>query len=168
VSRRGAKDGHAPGVCIDDPQEGGPVMTAKTSPSFEAPAAERAAPLVVGVDDEPQVLASLTRLLREEPFDFRTTTDPEDALAWIRTERVALVIADYRMPGMSGTTLLQLAKSTSPRTRRILLTGYPGEAIVIRTGEAGLMDLVGKPWDDERLKRMIRGRIAEAQADQAY
>ena len=143
-------------------------MMAKTSPSSEAPAAEISTPLVVSVDDEPQVLDALSRMLRAEPFEFRTTTDPEEALAWIRTERVALVIADYRMPGMSGTTLLQLAKSTSPRTRRMMLTGYPGETIVIRTGDAGLMDLVGKPWDEETLKRMIRSRISEAQADQAY
>jgi DNA-binding NtrC family response regulator len=119
-------------------------------------------PLVVCVDDERQILASLERLLRKEPYRFRTTTDPEEALDWIRSGDVSLLIADYRMPGMSGTTLLQLAKASSPGTARLMLTGYAGETLVIAAGEAGLMHLVGKPWDDETLKAKIRDLLSQA------
>jgi len=121
--------------------------------------ADSGAPLVVCVDDEPQILASLSRLLRQEPYRLRTTTDPEEALEWVRSGEVALLLADYRMPRMSGTTLLQIAKASSPGTARLMLTGYPGETLVIAAGEAGLMHLVGKPWDDEVLKRTIRGLL---------
>jgi len=69
-------------------------------------------------------------------------------------------VADYRMPHMSGTTLLQIAKATSPRTVRMMLTGYPGETLVISAGEAGLMHLVGKPWNDEALKQKIQDLLA--------
>jgi len=123
-----------------------------------APARDRR-PLVVCVDDERQILSSLERLLRKEPYRFRTTTDPEEALGWVRSEDVSLLIADYRMPGMSGTTLLQLAKASSPGTARMMLTGYAGETLVIAAGEAGLMHLVGKPWDDETLKGKILGLL---------
>jgi len=118
------------------------------------------APLVVCVDDEPQVLASLSRLLRREPYRLRTTTDPDEAIEWIRSESVALLVADYRMPRMSGTTLLQITKASSPGTARLMLTGYPGETLIIAAGEAGLMHLVGKPWDDEALKGQIRGLLS--------
>jgi DNA-binding NtrC family response regulator len=122
-------------------------------------------PLVVCVDDEPQILGALTRLLRREPYELRTTTDPEEALDWIRGGEVALLIADYRMPSMSGTTLLQIAKASSPHTARLMLTGYPGETLVIAAGEAGLMHLVGKPWDDQALKERIQKLLAEGQFD---
>jgi response regulator RpfG family c-di-GMP phosphodiesterase len=69
------------------------------------------------------------------------------------------------MPGMSGTMLLQLAKAFSPRTRRIMLTGYPGETLLISAGEVGLRDLVGKPWDDEALKGLIRNRLASSEPE---
>jgi len=118
-------------------------------------------PLVVCIDDEPQVLGALSRLLRREPYEFRTTSDPDEALEWIRTLDVALLVVDYRMPGMSGTTILQIAKATSPRTARMMLTGYPGETLVIAAGEAGLMHLVGKPWDDGALKSKIRNLVAD-------
>jgi CheY-like chemotaxis protein len=121
-------------------------------------------PLVVCVDDEPQVLGALSRLLRREPYEFWTTTDPEEALDWIRSREVALLVVDYRMPGMSGTTLLQIAKASSPRTARMMLTGYPGESLVIAAGEAGLMHLVGKPWDDLALKAEIRRLVARPQS----
>src|SRR5260221_4905941 len=121
-------------------------------------------PLVVCVDDEPQVLGALSRLLRREPYEFRTTSDPDEALEWIRTLEVALLVVDYRMPGMSGTTILQIAKATSPRTARLMLTGYPGETLVIAAGEAGLMHLVGKPWDDSAPKAKILGLLADSRS----
>lgn len=119
----------------------------------------KALPIVVCVDDEPQILSALTRLLREEPIELWTTADPEEALDWVRSGDVALVIADYRMPRMSGTTLLQIAKASAPATRRMMLTGYPGESMVIAAGSTGLMDLVGKPWDDESLRSMVREKV---------
>jgi len=123
-------------------------------------ATEPRLPLVVCVDDEPGVLSALGRLLRKEPVDFRSTTDPEEALDWVRTRDVALVIADYRMPSMSGSTLLQLVKASSPQTVRMLLTGYPGETLVLVACEAGLLHLAGKPWDDRKLKSRIRALLA--------
>jgi len=118
--------------------------TSLTELRWEAdPGAAR--PLVVCVDAEPEILAALFRLLRAEPYEFRATADPEEALDWVRTWEVSVLVADYRMPLMSGTTLLLLAKTFSPRTARMLLTGYPGETLVITAGEAGLLHLLGKP-----------------------
>jgi CheY-like chemotaxis protein len=120
-------------------------------------------PIVVCVDDELPILSAIARLARRESYELRTTTDPEQALDWVRTEKVALVIADYRMPRMSGTTLLQLTKACSPGTARMLLTGYAGESIVIAAAEAGLLNILAKPWDDEALRERIRGVLAGAQ-----
>jgi DNA-binding NtrC family response regulator len=133
-------------------------------PSPDPDVSGRSVPLVVCVDDEPHVLTALSRALRQEPYEMRTTTDPEEALDWVRKEDVSLVLADYKMPRMSGTTLLHLVKASSPRTARMILTGYAGESLVIAAGEAGLMDLVGKPWDDRALRETIRQRLAEREA----
>jgi CheY-like chemotaxis protein len=124
-----------------------------------AGALEPGRPLVVCVDDEPEILSALRRMLRAEPYEFRTTTDPEEALDWVRTRGVAVLVADYRMPLMSGTTLLQLVKAASPVTARLLLTGYPGETLLLAARDLGLLHLVGKPWDDQKLKAKIRGLL---------
>jgi DNA-binding NtrC family response regulator len=98
----------------------------------------------------------MERLLREEPYRLMTTQDPGQALEWVGSHEVSLVIADYRMPGMSGTDLLEAVWAFSPRTRRILFTGYPGETMILRGLGKGHYSLVGKPWDDEKLKEVIR------------
>ena len=121
-------------------------------------------PLVVCVDDEPHILTALARALRQEPYETRTTTDPEEALDWVRTGNVALLLADYKMPRMSGTTLLHLVKASSPKTARMILTGYSGDSLVLAAGEMGLMDLVGKPWDDRELRKTIRRRLEDREA----
>jgi len=115
--------------------------------------------LVVLVDDDPQILVALGRLFRDEDFDVLSTVDPQEALEWIRTRDVGVLLADDRMPIMSGTSLFHLAKSTSPKTARIMLTGYAGEGVILHARKQGLFLVFAKPWEDQELKRVIRDRL---------
>ena len=114
---------------------------------------------VVVVDDDPQVLAALARILRDEDYDVLSTSDPWEALELIRSRNVGVLLADEQMPDMSGTSLLQLAKSHSPSTARIMLTGHAGNGVILHARQAGLFMVFGKPWDDRELKRVIRERL---------
>ena len=134
----------------------GPLPGAESSPRPVVGASPSLRPIVVCVDDEPEILSALARLSRREQYEFRTTTDPEEALDWVRSGKIALVIADYRMPSMSGTTLLQLTKACSPKTARLMLTAHAKELLVVAAAGAGLMNILGKPWDDEGLRGAIR------------
>jgi len=116
-------------------------------------------PVVLCIDDEKPILSALTRLLGREPYELVTTDNPEEALDRIRTGGVSLVVADYRMPGMSGTSLLQVIKAASPSTGRIMLTGYPRDAWIQAAEENGLMRVCTKPWDDAELKQLIRKQL---------
>lgn len=113
-------------------------------------------PLVVCVDDDRPVLSSLRRLLRAEPYDLWTTPDPEEALGWIRTREVHVVVADYRMPVMSGSSLLHVIRATSPNTGRLMLTSFPEDPCVLAGAEMSLMRICAKPWDDVELRQTIR------------
>ncbi len=116
--------------------------------------------LLVCVDDEPEVLFALERALREEPYEFLGTDEPEQALDWVRSRRVGLIISDYRMPDLSGTSLLHVVRAISPWTARLMLTSYPREPMVLRACEKGLMRVLAKPWDDSELRRTIREHLA--------
>ena len=119
------------------------------------------AELVVCVDDEAPVLAALRRLLRREPYELLTTSDPREALGWTETRDVSLVVSDYRMPEMNGVELLLSVQERSPLTARVLLTAHPGERRVLETRRQDLFWLAAKPWDGETLKREIRTRLEE-------
>ena|SRR5689334_22639613 len=116
-------------------------------------------PVVLCIDDEKPILSALTRLLGREPYELVTTDNPEEALDRIRSGGVNLVVADYRMPGMSGTSLFQVIKAASPSTVRIMLTGYPRDAWIQAAEENGLMRVCTKPWDDAELKQLIRKQL---------
>jgi response regulator RpfG family c-di-GMP phosphodiesterase len=114
-------------------------------------------PLVVSIDDDPVVRAALTRALSDELYEFVTTGDPDEALDLVRTRRVSVLIADYRMPVLSGTSLLQVVKATSPETARLVLSAYPETSWVQRASEMGVIDQVlAKPWDNDELRRKVR------------
>ena len=81
------------------------------------------APIVVCVDDDEAVLTAVMRCLRKEAFDVRRTTSPHEALSWITTEPVAVLVADYEMPELNGAQLAGQARRVRPETVRILLTG---------------------------------------------
>ena len=122
-------------------------------------------PLVVAIDDDPAVLAALSRLLNREPYEFVAVSDPDKAMEVIHARPVALVLADYRMPLLSGTGFLQAVKSASPTTVRVMLTAYPQSSWVIRAREMELMDLVlEKPWSNDELRKIIREKIEDRES----
>ena len=122
--------------------------------------------VVVCVDDEPGILSALRRSLRAEPYELLTTDRPENALRWVNSRDVSLVITDQRMPGMEGTELLEEVMRRSPSTARILLTAYPGSAITTPGLRHWTECMISKPWDNVMLRKTIRQLLGERELDQ--
>jgi DNA-binding NtrC family response regulator len=111
---------------------------------------------VLIVDDDPGALAALRRLLDREPYDVITTDRPALALDWLGRRDISLAISDQRMPEMDGDVLLEGIWKRSPRTARLLLTGYPEAVDRIPRSRRVLLTVMAKPWNDDFLKRTIR------------
>lgn len=143
----------------------GPFLDAPaTAPSpMAAPGAVHSR-RVLCVDDERPVLRALTRLLQREPYDLITTDDPFEAIEWSRLCTIDLLIADQKMPGMSGTDFVRTVRAHSPETIFVLLTGYPDSHAVMAWRDREISRLVTKPWDDEALKALIRDLLREGPA----
>src|SRR3954449_10573124 len=153
-------------------------MTAvETTPQ---PAAEdrRKRPAIVAVDDEPAVLAAVARDLRRGFGDryriLRAGSGAEalDLLKELRTrgDAVALLIADQRMPGLSGTEYLVQARTIVPEAKRVLLTAYADtEAAIAAINDVSLDYYLLKPWDppDEQLYPVVEDLLTTWQAGAA-
>jgi len=109
------------------------------------------------VDDEPNILNSLKRLLRREGYRLFVAGGGDEALTVLSNEKIDLILSDGRMPGMSGIELLQKVKAAHPDVVRIILSGYTdaGEvASAINDGE--VFRFILKPWNDDELKITLR------------
>lgn len=123
-------------------------------------------PVILAVDDDPQVLAAVRRDLRSQyrvDYNVIGAHSGEEALGAVRElkargESLALVISDQRMPVMLGVEVLAGCREIFPLARRVLLTAYSDvEAAVRAINEAHLDYYLAKPWHppEERLYPVI-------------
>lgn len=112
---------------------------------------------VLCVDDEPNVLTSLERVLRR--FDCRVllASNGTEAIELLNHEEIDVLICDEAMPGMCGTEVLRRAKTISPATVRILLTAHCGDEDVMlgAVNEGEIFRLLGKPWLDDEIRLVV-------------
>jgi thioredoxin reductase (NADPH) len=113
-------------------------------------------PVIISVDDDPEVLASVQRDLRSHyRGDYRivTATSGQEGLDAARELKqrgtpIALFLVDERMPMMSGTELLTAVAPLHPESRKVLLTAYADTEAAIRgINDVGLDHYLLKPWD---------------------
>ena len=126
------------------------------SPKASAPApAGGRKPVILAVDDEPQVLNAVALDLRRRfRGDYRILTAASGAEALDATRKlrqrgdlVALFLVDQRMPSMSGTEFLAEARKIHPDAKKVLLTAYADtEAAIASINQVALDHYLMKPW----------------------
>jgi len=123
---------------------------------------------VLCLDDEENILNSLKRLLRNEDYTLLTTSIGEEALDLLAKNDIQLILADQRMPGMSGTEFFARVKDRYPDVIRIILTGYTEvDAITESINRGHIYKFFLKPWNDENLKLEIQKALEQYDLIQA-
>ncbi|MBB3118569.1 EAL domain-containing protein [Pseudoduganella violacea] len=111
------------------------------------------------VDDEPNILAALKRLLRRDDYTIHTAGSGAEGLDILARHPVDVIVSDQRMPGMIGADFLRKAKDLYPDTIRIMLSGYTElQSVTEAVNEGAIYKFLTKPWDDE----LLRGHVAQA------
>ena len=109
------------------------------------------------VDDEPNVLSALTRLLRREDYQVLNARTSGEAFEILTRQPVQVVISDLRMPDMTGVEFLSRVRQLYPETIRMILTAYNDiEAITGAINRGAVYKFLSKPWDDDELREQIR------------
>ncbi|HJW57596.1 MAG TPA: EAL domain-containing protein, partial [Burkholderiaceae bacterium] len=111
------------------------------------------------VDDEPNILASLKRLLRGGGYRILTASSGQDGLDLLAQNDVDVIMSDQRMPGMTGVEFLRAVKTSYPDTVRIVLSGFTElKSVTDAVNEGAIYKFLTKPWDDV----LLRAHIEEA------
>ncbi len=115
---------------------------------------------ILFVDDEPDILSSLNRFLRREPYKKLFAENGRKALEILDSVTADIIISDLRMPEMNGLELINEAKKRSPDTVRMILSGSQDiDQIIesINTGE--VFRFIPKPVEPEAFKKILNDAI---------
>ena len=109
------------------------------------------------IDDEPNILSSLRRILETEDKDILLANSAEEAWEILgKTKEVKVIICDNKLPGVLGIDFLIKVKVRHPDTVRILMTGYPDlSSAMDAINRAHIWRYVLKPIEVEELKVLI-------------
>ena len=124
--------------------------------------------LVHVVDDDQAVRDSLTMLLEAADLPARAYPDAESFLARLGTAPAAVpapgcVVADVRMPGLSGLDLLRLLQERGVDLPLIVITGHADVAMAVQALKAGAADFIEKPFDDETFLNSVRDALDQGE-----
>lgn len=108
------------------------------------------------VDDEANILRSLSRLLRRDGYTILTAGGGREGLEILQQQPVQVIVSDQRMPEMSGVEFLSSARELYPDTIRIALSGYTDlNSVTEAVNKGAIYKFLTKPWEDDELRQHI-------------
>ena len=125
--------------------------------------------MILIIDDDSSVRASLSLLLRRAGYEVGAVPGPEEALRLVRAETFELILMDMNFSlattGEEGLVLLRQVKIFQPQTPVVLITAWGSIRLAVQGMRAGAFDFVTKPWDNRALLRIVRTAL-ELHAEQ--
>ena len=125
---------------------------------------------ILAVDDDPNHLAAVKRILRRSRFDVTTCANPKLGLQLAVTDPPDLILLDVSMPCMSGQEFLRRLRRAEVvldqecETPVIFLSGLAASHQRVSGLDAGAVDYITKPFDPEELRARIRNRLRHPSA----
>jgi DNA-binding NtrC family response regulator len=112
------------------------------------------------VDDEKNIREGLGKALELEGYKTFLAADGDEALQLVENEEIDLLIADLKMPGLSGEELLKKVVSSYPTVPVIILTGHGTIESAVKAMRDGAYDFLTKPLNLERLSLLVKRALS--------
>ena len=118
-------------------------------------------PVVLIVDDEPNICKILSRLVESEGFEALISHDGKSALEMIASEMPDVLLVDFKMPEIDGMEVMKRAKEMDPDLAVVMITAYADIPRTVEAMKAGAHDYLAKPFEHHELIRVVRRALAE-------
>ncbi|MBI2503928.1 MAG: sigma-54-dependent Fis family transcriptional regulator [Candidatus Latescibacteria bacterium] len=122
--------------------------------------------MILLIDDDPSITASLSLLLKQAGYQSVCAAAPAQALALLEKERFGLILQDMNFSrqttGEEGMALLQQLKEQYPQLPVILMTAWGSIELAVRGVKAGAADFITKPWTNEQLVQAVKTALSLA------
>ena len=121
---------------------------------------------VLVVDDEPDMVDNVARILKRASYQCLTTTDPHQALALVESERPDLVLTDLKMPGMDGMELLRRSHAVDPTLPVIVITAFATIESAVAAIKDGAFDYLPKTFSVDQLTVTVERALRQRRLSQ--
>ncbi len=125
-------------------------------PPAESPVPATQGASILVVDDEPPIRDILWQFLTQRGYRVRTASNGAEALMAVGKESPALIILDIYMPGMTGVEVLRHLYDNKNTSAVLLLTGSQDEKMLVESLNLGVVEILGKPLDLDRLALAVQ------------
>ncbi|MEM3010437.1 MAG: response regulator [Candidatus Bathyarchaeia archaeon] len=125
-------------------------------------------PRILIVDDDENIRKVLTTILEEEGYKVDTAENAKKAIEKTKRNFYNLALIDIRLPDMEGIELLTRMKDTTPRMRKIIITGYPTLQNAIEAVNRGADAYILKPFDMDKVLATIKEQLRKQMEEKRY
>jgi len=137
------------------------VLSRKVKVEEEAPA-----PSILIIDDEAAIRESLETLLELENYSVESAETGEEGLAKLAGRPFDLVLLDFALPDRNGLEVLREIRDRDPELAVIMITAYGTVENAVNAMQAGAVNFIQKPWDNEKLLADVRVTVARKRAEE--
>lgn len=133
------------------------IPNPKTRAPEEPNLPEKAKILIV--DDDETVRITMKAILQDENYIVETATNGKQAIQMSNEKMYNIALLDIRLPDMEGVELLKLMKEYNPRTRKIMVTGFPTLQNAVTAVNKQADAYLFKPVDVDKLLQIVKDQL---------
>ena len=123
---------------------------------------------ILVVDDDKSIRKTLEAILEGEGYCVDIAQDGKQAIEKTHSGYYNLALIDIRLPDMEGTELLTRMKDTTPKMRKIIITGYPSQQNAVEALNKGADVYILKPFDVKEVLKTIREQLTKQEAEKTF
>jgi DNA-binding NtrC family response regulator len=126
------------------------------------------APRILVVDDDENIRKVLVAILEDEGYKVESVGTAKEAIERTRENYYNMALIDIRLPDMEGIELLTRIKDTTPKMRKVIITGYPTLQNAVDAVNRGANAYILKPFDVGKVLKTLKEQLQKQEEEKKY
>ena len=123
---------------------------------------------ILAVDDDENIRKVIVAILEDEGYAVESVGTAKEAIEKSKRKFYNLALIDIRLPDMEGIELLTKFRETTPRMRKVIVTGYPTLQNAVDAVNKGADAYIVKPFDVKKVLKTIQEQLSKQQNEKEY
>ena len=123
---------------------------------------------ILVVDDDENIRKVVIAILEDEGYTVESVGTAKEAIEKTKRKFYNIALIDIRLPDMEGIELLTKIRETTPRMRKVIVTGYPTLQNAVEAVNKGADAYIVKPFDVKKVLKTIEDQLNKQQAEKQY